>query len=78
MIIRKSEGHLLIKVVLDIEGLPKKPIEGNILCWYGNLEFCTKDLHDVDQKLIQRYIKRSKKYGKVNVGEKVAGKALHD
>ena len=65
-------------MVLDIEGLPKKPIEGNMLCWFGNLEYCTKDLHDVDQKLIQRYIKRAKKYGKVNVGEKVANKALHD
>ena len=64
--------------MLNIEGLPKKPIEGNLLCWYGNFEYCIKDLRDPDQKLVQNYIKRAKKYGKQNVGQKVADRALHD
>ena len=74
----QSEGIFLISAVLDIEGLPKKPLEGNLLCWFGNLEYCTKDLHDPDQKLVQNYVKRAKQYGKQNVGQKVADRALHD
>ena len=54
------------------------PIIGNQLCWYGNLVYLLKDLEDPTQKLIQVYNKREKKYGKVNVGDKVAKKALLD
>ena len=78
MITDQSERYFLISAVLNIEGLPKKPIEGNVLCWYGNFEFCIKDLHDPDQKLVQNYVKRAKQYGKQNVGQKVADRALHE
>ena len=54
------------------------PIIGNQLCWYGNLVYLLKDLEDPTQKLIQVYNKREKRYGKVNVGDKVAKKALLD
>ena len=54
------------------------PIIGNQLCWFGNLVYLLKDLKDPTQKLIQVYNKREKKYGKVNVGDKVAKKALLD
>ena len=37
-----------------------------------------KDLDDPKQKLIQMYNKREKKYGKVNIGDKPAKKALMD
>ena len=35
-----------------------------------------KDLENPNQKLLQIYNKREKRYGKVNVGDKVAKKAL--
>mgnify|MGYP001240887221 CR=1 FL=1 len=56
----------------------KGPIRGNQLCWFGNLVYVVKDLEDPNKKLLQQYVMRHKKYGNVNVGERVAGKALHN
>jgi len=58
--------------------MPKGPIGGNQLCWYGNLVYATKDLKDPEKKLIQRYVKRNKSYGNENVGARKAGNALHE
>ena len=52
---------LPIVVDIDIEGNPKGPIQGNMLCWFGNLEFVTKDIKDPTQKLLTRYNYRDKK-----------------
>ena len=68
----------LISVDLDIEGRPKGPIRGNQLCWYGNLEYVTKDLEDTTAKLLQHYNKRAKKYGVKNISDKLAQKCLHN
>ena len=62
---------------MDIDGVPKGPIVGNQLCWYGNFEFLTRDLEDPTQKLLQQYNKRAKRFGKVNVGDKPAKKSLN-
>tara|TARA_B100001013_G_C24573221_1_gene427494 strand:+ start:87 stop:809 length:723 start_codon:yes stop_codon:yes gene_type:complete len=56
--------------------MPKGPIIGNQLCWFGNLRYLTKDLTDPTQKLLQQYNKREKKFTHVNVGDKPATKAL--
>ena len=69
---------VLIKVDLDVDGMPKGDIIGNQLCWFGNLFYLTRDLTDPNQKLLQRYNKRAKKFGKTNISDKVAKKALHD
>ena len=42
------------------------------------MEYVTKDLQKLDQKLLQKYNKRAKQYGTINVGTRVAKKALHD
>ena len=67
-----------ISVEVDGRGMPKGPIQGNQLCWYGNLVYATKDLHDAQKKLLQRYVKREKSYGNENVGARKAGRALHE
>lgn len=67
---------ILIEAVVDINGLLKKPMKGNCLCWYGNFEYCIKDLQDPSRKLLQKYNKRAKKYGNVNVGKEIVDKAL--
>ena len=64
------------EAVVDINGLLKKPMKGNCLCWYGNFEYCIKDLQDPSRKLLQKYNKRAKKYGNVNVGKEIVDKAL--
>ena len=33
--------------------MPKGPIVGNQLCWFGNFVYVTKDLTDPTQKLVQ-------------------------
>ena len=56
--------------------MPKGPIVGNQLCWFGNFVYLTKDLTDPTQKLVQQYNCRQKKFGLKNVGDKPANKAL--
>ena len=69
---------LPIVVDIDIEGNPKGPIQGNMLCWFGNLEFVTKDIKDPTQKLLTRYNYRDKKYKDKPIGKVSMGKALSD
>ena len=69
---------LPIVVDIDIEGNPKGPIRGNMLCWFGNLEFVTKDIEDPTQKLLTRYNYRDKKYKDKPIGKVAMGKALSD
>ena len=70
--------YFLIKVDLDINGIPKSPVEGNTLCWFGNLEYVTKDLSNPSEKLLQNYDKRKKIYGKQNVAKKVGDRAIKE
>ena len=63
---------------VDIEGRPKGPIQGNQLCWFGNLQYVTKDLDDPTSKLLQHYNKRGKEFGVKNISVKAAQKAVHD
>ena len=75
---QQPHSLVLIKVDLDVDGMPKGDIIGNQLCWFGNLFYLTRDLTDPNRKLLQRFNKRAKKFGKTNVSDKVAKKALHD
>ena len=68
----------LIIVECDVEGYPKGEIRGNQLCWYGNFEYVTKDTEDPSHKLLQRYDKRHKKYGKRNFGDSNVKRALFE
>ena len=73
-----TQMFVLISVDLDTKGKPKGPIQGNQLCWFGNLEYVTKDLEDPTKKLLQHYIKRERKFGIKNISDKLAQKCLKD
>ena len=68
----------LIVTDLNCHGELKRPVEGNLQCWYGNFKYVTKDLTNPKSKLLQRYNKRDKKYGNTNVSVKVANKAISE
>ena len=64
---------------INQHGRPKEPrVIGNENCWYGGLEFVTKDLIDPTKKLIQLWNLRKRKFGTQNVGKEVAQKAIFD
>ena len=73
-----SNEVLPIEAIVDCRGMLKHEVKGNELCWFGNLEYVIKDVQDPKRKLFQNYVYREKKYGKVNVGEKVANTCLSD
>ena len=61
---------------MDIRGYPKGPIEGNQLCWLGNLEFVIKDVQDPSEKLLTHYNYREKMYKGRNIGVQAMQKSL--
>lgn len=65
----------LIRVDLDVEGMPKGAIIGNQLCWLGNLFYLTREVPK-GSKLLQKYNKREKRFSTRNIGEKLAKKAI--
>ena len=67
-----------IEAIVDCRGMFKHEVKGNELCWFGNFEYIVKDLQDPKKKLLQNYVYREKKYGKTNVGERVAKTCLSD
>ena len=61
------------------QGRPKEPrVIGNEICWYGCLEFVTKDLTNPKKKLVQNWNLRKRMFGTQNVGVDVAQKAIYD
>ena len=73
-----SNEVLPIEAIVDCRGMLKHEVKGNELCWFGNFEYVIKDLQDSSKKLLQNYVYREKKYGKTNVGERVAKTCLSD
>ena len=69
---------VLIKVELDVHGMPKGNIIGNVLCWYGCLRYLTNDITDPKTKLLKKYNKRKKQFTSVNIGKNMVSKAIHD
>lgn len=44
--------HEPIEFVADGDGNPKGKVKGNLLCWWGLLEWLIKDVKDPNEKLI--------------------------
>lgn len=51
-------------------------IQGNLACWYGLFKWITSGLKDKKQKLIQRWVKKKKKFGTQTIAAKVMGGCL--
>ena len=45
--------HEPIEFEVDLQGNPVGPVIGNLLCWYGLLEWLIRDVKNPDRKLIQ-------------------------
>ena len=74
-------GHSPIDIVWDRQGNAKMIrsqallIQGNIMCWYGLFEWLTDHLEgNRNAKLIQKWVKRDRKFGTSNIGvDKMTG-----
>ena len=63
---------------MQTNGKLKGPVRGNQCCWFGNLEYVVKDLPNLDQKLLQNYNLRKRKYSPTqNISALLAKKAVH-
>ena len=71
-----EDGHMPIKIVWNRDGnatvirTQALLIQGNVFCWFGLLEFVTDHLvGQPNAKLVQKWIKRDKKFGTRNVSK---------
>ena len=64
-----EEDHRPLRVEVNTTtGVPKGPVEGNILCWYGNLELILK-YAVTDTPLMNHYVVRKAQYGTKPIGD---------